>query len=750
MLNKIFNRLNDNSWFKESTITQQLTELHCNFRAEANEKAGFPDFNNVDIKELIDWIKVLNDFNRFYLKDNGNDWECENVPSLPRHLLVSSEFHYLDMTIPVVNTDDNRLVAFRNRKTGKIQTAKIGKIFTAAYSELIKDHTWLKKYVDIAAEKVTNEYTRLRGKSLDTSLLVSSSLKAFQYAYLQHEWTFSTSCMARGTWTKSNFRKLHDKNVLIIQDNIHCNFFTEVVNNSRENVKVAMLLSDIGEVLARCLIWTVNEDETLFYADRMYAKTQMYGQLLHDKLYEQNIIQYHLKLGSGSGSNDIYQGKEQTDDWEDWSIPIVCLEAGDPCSYMDTFQYYDSGDEVLFCNEDSSVFNTDGELTSTADRYSQHVCYNCGSALSDYDTTIVDGNHYCDGCADELFAYCECCEIYINRDEYYTDPDGDNICPNCYKRKCTTCDECGKTIWKSDANHINNDIYCGECFDNLPDCLYCGSKIPTSDSICNECSCDQNCYNCHNKDCENYYEDETKDTNTPPPVSKMRLWDKDSIEKAVKCCVTCEAFDAHDDLEGYCSGTADMGKTCCNCYPVVFETLRKEKEKSIIRCRGCGGVVHDTQPPKINGQPYHQICYSRKCTIALDGGDILEGFNKPAERCQCCGEEDIVGGYEKSKLCHVCFFKQVHNCSACLLNTSNGNVCNDVLCNSYNKFVMDYLKLPINSHIARCPGCGRVVGSSDDYVNVNSHQYHRECLSSRVTEFWNGAAAVAAGEEVNV
>jgi hypothetical protein len=748
MLNKVFNELNENGSFKESTITQQLNELHRSFVAIANEKAGYPDFININIKELVDWIKVLNDFNRFYFKENDNDWECENLPSLPRHLLVSSEFHYLDTTIPVVNTDDNRLVAFRNRKTGKIQTARIGKIFTAAYAELVKEHAWLKKYIDIAAEKVTNEYTRLRGKSLDTTVFVSSSLKAFQYAYLAHEWVYSRSCMSRGYWDKSDYKKLHDKSVDKITNNPHCDFFASIVNNTRENVKVAMLLSDIGEVLARCLVWTVNNDETLFYADRMYARTQMFGQVLHDKLYEQNIIQYHLELGSGSGSNDIYEGSFATGDWENWHIPNVLLEDGDPCAYMDTFKYYDNNDEVLFCNENHEIFCCDNELTTTADYYNANCCYHCGDMLDDDNDTVIDGNHYCDGCCDELFAYCECCSIYVSRDDVCRDPDDDYICPNCYEHDCTTCDECGNTTWKRDIHRVFNDNYCDSCYENLPDCLCCGSKIYARDSICSECSCDQDCHNCNNKKCENYCYDDDDDDDKPTPSPPLIDID---IEDTIRCCVMCAAFDAHDDnLEEYCSSARDTGRACCKYSPVVFKILRQEKEKDIIRCRGCGEVVHDTQPPKINGQPYYQICYSRKCTIALDGGDILEGFNKPAERCQCCGEVELVGGYEESKLCHVCFFKQVHNCSACLLNTSENKVCDDILCNSYNKSVMEYLKLPINSHITRCPGCGRVVGSSDDYVNVNSHQYHRECLSSRVTEFWNGAAAVAAGEEVNV
>ena len=63
--------------------------------------------------------------------------------------------------------------------------------------------------------------------------------------------------------------------------------------------------------------------------------------------------------------------------------------------------------------------------------------------------------------------YCDSCGRELDEDEWWTDPNGNICCEDCFYDECFTCEQCGETMWHEDAIEINDGYYCYSCAEEL-------------------------------------------------------------------------------------------------------------------------------------------------------------------------------------------------------------------------------------------------------------------------------------------
>lgn len=128
----------------------------------------------------------------------------------------------------------------------------------------------------------------------------------------------------------------------------------------------------------------------------------------------------------------------------DWHLTDECAETHDG-------RWYHTGDIVTLA--DGSVCHQDDD---------DYCCRHDGEYDWTDDCTMIDGTWY----PDDECCRCSCCRCDMHQDDSYTDPNEDTICRSCYEDHCTSCDDCGDTIWSDDACHDDErDVYlCGGCY----------------------------------------------------------------------------------------------------------------------------------------------------------------------------------------------------------------------------------------------------------------------------------------------
>ena len=94
------------------------------------------------------------------------------------------------------------------------------------------------------------------------------------------------------------------------------------------------------------------------------------------------------------------------------------------------------------------------------------MCADCGEFTNDL-TRIEDEDKYvCDDCLGD-YHRCERCDNYYSdaRETY----DGNYVCDYCYDNYYNYCDQCGHAVRQDDSYWRDNECYCPDCYDNLPD-----------------------------------------------------------------------------------------------------------------------------------------------------------------------------------------------------------------------------------------------------------------------------------------
>ena len=95
----------------------------------------------------------------------------------------------------------------------------------------------------------------------------------------------------------------------------------------------------------------------------------------------------------------------------------------------------------------------------------KRVCSICGAILSEEDEHVFEGEVLCETCFDDNTTLCDNCGRRVWRDN--AEGDGTiTLCGRCYDNHYTTCENCGRLIHHDDAYYEDDDDYpyCYDCY----------------------------------------------------------------------------------------------------------------------------------------------------------------------------------------------------------------------------------------------------------------------------------------------
>jgi hypothetical protein len=456
----------------ERTYRILYTMLARRYNTKLAEQYGDVDsYTNRCTFDLTRAVRLLNVTNEvwyaaLYDGDIASGESMVRLPLLHLSLCAADDFRYRLLKIPEINLAELSLVAFRvPGGIGRYQTKKIGRVVTAAYADLVREIPVLGNLVNYVAEKIDVQYVAMRtGAEDNLRVFVDSSLKAFEYAYLDWHWSATKSCMTVGDGGLRAWDMLNDKECSTISNNLHCRFYDKINTDAKKDpsgapslieaympplIKAAMLLDADNTVLARCLLWRVGWDEVksdwVWYADRMYYESTAHAELLRQRLYMGGYIAYNKIIGSGCSDTyaieDVKGGGVPNEVPMKWCVDLSLADE-DSLAYMDTFKYYSHDRKRL------SVLGAsyDFELTETSESLGIFDCSCCKRRC-------FDG--YNDDAASESILG----KIFV---------DGNRICSTCAENDTVLCEHCGERIFSDDAylyeSEDGTEYYCGECW----------------------------------------------------------------------------------------------------------------------------------------------------------------------------------------------------------------------------------------------------------------------------------------------
>lgn len=149
------------------------------------------------------------------------------------------------------------------------------------------------------------------------------------------------------------------------------------------------------------------------------------------------------------------------------------------------------------------------------------VCEECGEEIPISEAVELNGNYYCQECA-ELYEKCDNCGDYHYKDEMTTVAGGDRVCESCLDDYYSYCEECGRYVDNDDMCEVIGQFgdsvwMCEDCRDEK--CFYCDGyhkyymdryhdSYEVNGCIYSEEYCENNFYWC--EQCEEYhrYEDD--------------------------------------------------------------------------------------------------------------------------------------------------------------------------------------------------------------------------------------------------
>ena len=88
---------------------------------------------------------------------------------------------------------------------------------------------------------------------------------------------------------------------------------------------------------------------------------------------------------------------------------------------------------------------------------------------------MMDGAHYCQHCYGHNFDDCTECGGIVHVDDARENPHHDTLCLDCFDELCIVCADCGETVWLDDAQGVDGDDLCPDCYDDNYDSGSCGS-----------------------------------------------------------------------------------------------------------------------------------------------------------------------------------------------------------------------------------------------------------------------------------
>lgn len=131
---------------------------------------------------------------------------------------------------------------------------------------------------------------------------------------------------------------------------------------------------------------------------------------------------------------------------------LSCLEyhitIGDAAYYLDDGDEWSDGDDVDGCVlEGGRVY-----------------CADCGRRIDEDDAIYIDGEYYCNDCAE----YCEHCGEYYRADDMTTLYNGDRVCEDCRYNSCVYCCDIDDYCYYEDAHYCEVDDEYYYYLENMP------------------------------------------------------------------------------------------------------------------------------------------------------------------------------------------------------------------------------------------------------------------------------------------
>lgn len=148
--------------------------------------------------------------------------------------------------------------------------------------------------------------------------------------------------------------------------------------------------------------------------------------------------------------------------------------------------------------------------------HEERICADCGCIIEDGKGVEINGEWYCDDCAEE-WVECANCGEWVRRDDAHITPDGDYYCDDCADEYLAYCEHCGEVMWLDDAIAVadspyerrrgNVEYYCRDCAERYAtQCENCGEWYTdgmtyTRDGyMCEDCMDDY----CYCEQCDEY------------------------------------------------------------------------------------------------------------------------------------------------------------------------------------------------------------------------------------------------------
>lgn len=112
-------------------------------------------------------------------------------------------------------------------------------------------------------------------------------------------------------------------------------------------------------------------------------------------------------------------------------------------------------------------------------------CHACDTPIEPDDSSVIDGNAYCDDCT----ANCDRCEGTCARDDMREDGNI-SLCEDCYEGHYITCEDCGMLTHNDDYTCVVDTYLCQGCYED-GEYHYCSSADEPAhgyESDCSDCN----------------------------------------------------------------------------------------------------------------------------------------------------------------------------------------------------------------------------------------------------------------------
>lgn len=155
-----------------------------------------------------------------------------------------------------------------------------------------------------------------------------------------------------------------------------------------------------------------------------------------------------------------------------------------------------SGSFVLWADRDDLRERYNIDMKTVEDN--KATCEGCGGRFDEENGHYTNDYFWCDSCHDERFAYCDCCQDYVDSDDVYSVRDGDYdyLCSHCASRRgYAMCEDCRQYSENYTIADDTSSTYCDHCAErNTEYCEHCQEYHEDIDyhnthvhAICTEC-----------------------------------------------------------------------------------------------------------------------------------------------------------------------------------------------------------------------------------------------------------------------